>query len=320
MLDVVEWMRAHNRGVPPQRQVRFAGIDPQLCGDSVGAVASFLARVAPERVAHFGALGVLAYARPGTRPDPNRLLLRLARSLTGFPEDHRAEFAARTTAEEADGAVEHARMIGRAADVVTRAADPGSPQEGVLAVRDRYMAEAVARLVDADEGEDGSERARGGAGGGAGGAGVRVAVWAHNGHIAKDVYDGGVPALGSRLRERYGDGYHALGLLFGKGSFRARRGATVQGPGVPHRMGSGRRFVESRFAAAVPGDFSVDLRAADPSSGAARWLREPHTRRSSGAAVPRWTYRFHAAPLVPAQDDDGLAFVSHSTCSRPLPQ
>jgi erythromycin esterase len=36
--------------------------------------------------------------------------------------------------------------------------------------------------------------------------------------------------------------------------------------------------------------------------------------------VPRFSYRFHTTPLVPAKDYDGIAFVARSTCSHPLPQ
>ncbi|MET9864660.1 erythromycin esterase family protein [Streptomyces sp. NPDC006386] len=52
---------------------------------------------------------------------------------------------------------------------------------------------------------------------------TKVALWAHNGHITKSRHGGSVPATGQHLRTRYGDAYYALGLLFGSGSFRARR-------------------------------------------------------------------------------------------------
>ncbi|MER7822923.1 erythromycin esterase family protein [Streptomyces sp. NPDC096097] len=311
MLDIVEWMRTHNLGVPADRRVRFVGIDPQLSADSVAALGSYLGQVAPERAADMAELEVLARARPGTGPDPEQRLLHRARSVAGFLDDNRAKFAELTSPQAAAEAVEHARILCRSADLVTRSLDPGSPQDNVFAVRDRYMAEAVARLTD-DSGDSGDK------GGSAGTAGT-VALWAHNGHIAKGAYGNGVPALGSHLRARFGDGYYALGLLFGKGSFRARSANRTQGPGVRHRIGTSLRCVEGRLAAAVPGDYYVDLRAADPSSDGARWLREPSAQRSFGAAVPRLTYRFHLAPLTPAEDYDGLAFVSRSTCSRPLP-
>ncbi|MFG2138108.1 erythromycin esterase family protein [Streptomyces sp. NPDC048650] len=300
MLGLVEWLRAHNRGLPEGRRVRFVGTDPQRCADSVEAVAAFLRRVAPERVDDVRELEVLAQARPASQPDPEQALLRRAEALAGFLEDHREEFARHTTVDTADEALEHARILTRAADLVTCSPDLPSGENSVFAVRDRYMAEAVARLVD-----DSPD--------------ARVMVWAHNGHIARGTYGEGVPSLGSRLRERYGDGYYALALLFGKGSFRARRGADPQGPPLRHRIGTGIRSVEARLADAVPGDYYADLRAAGPSPEAAQWLRAPHTQRSFGAHVPRFVYRFHVAPLVPAEDYDGIAFVARSTCSRLLP-
>ncbi|MFC9238277.1 erythromycin esterase family protein [Streptomyces decoyicus] len=300
MLDLVEWLRAHNRGLPENRQVRFVGTDPQRCADSVDAVDAFLRRVAPERAEDVRELAVLAQAHPASHPDPEQALLRRAEALAGFLEEHREKFARHATVDAADEALEHARILLRAADLVTRSPGPPSGEDSVFAVRDRYMADAVARLVDASPE-------------------ARVIVWAHNGHIAKSTYGDGVPALGSRLRERYGDGYYALALLFGKGSFLARRGHDLQRPPLRHRIGTGIRSVEARFAGTVPGDFYADLRATGPSPEAARWLSAPQMQRTFGALVPRFVYRFHVAPLVPAEDYDGIAFVARSTCSRLLP-
>lgn len=170
----------------------------------------------------------------------------------------------------------------------------------MYAARDRYMAEAVTRLVD-DDPE------------------ARVMVWAHNGHIAKGTYGDQVPALGSRLRERYGDAYYALALLFGKGSFLARRGTDLRRPPIRHRIGTGMRSLEARLTYAVPGDYYADLRAAGSAADAASWLHAPHAQRSFGANVPPFLYRLNTAPLVPAEDYDGIAFVARSTCSHLLP-
>ncbi|MFH8727039.1 erythromycin esterase family protein [Streptomyces termitum] len=284
MVDLVEWLRAHNRDLPEDRRVRFVGIDPQHSADSVEAVTSFLRANAPGREEDARALEVLIHARPGSIPDPEQALRR------------RAEEVARHLADRADAdddLVEHARILVRAADLVTRSLDQSAGEESVYAVRDRAMADAVARLVDADPA-------------------ARVMVWAHNGHIAKGTYGNGVAALGSRLRERYGERYYALALLFGKGSFLARRGGDLQAPPVRHRIGTGTRSVEARFAGAVKGDYYVDLRATAP------WLHAPQAQRSFGAAVPRFSYRFHTAPLVPARDYDGIAFVARSTCPHPV--
>ena len=297
---MVEWMREYNRTVPMAERVRFIGIDPQRCRDSADLVEAFLRQVSPARAESAqGILRVLARARPGSRPDPDQLLRKEAEALADFLESHRAEFAERTTAEAAGEAAEHARILARAADLVTRPLSHQAEDESVFAVRDRYMADAVTSLVD--------------------GTARRVAVWAHNGHIAKGTYGGGVPALGSHLRQRHGDAYYALGLLFGKGAFRARRGRDTTGPAVRHRIGRGTRSIESRLAAAVPGDHLIDFRRTETSPAVDRWLRGRHLQRSFGANVPRLTYRFHLAPVVPAEDYDGLAFVATSSCSVPLP-
>ncbi|WP_215448255.1 erythromycin esterase family protein [Streptomyces sp. ATCC 21386] len=306
MLDLVEWLRKHNRALPEERRVRFVGTDPQRSTDSVEAVAAFLQRVAPERTEEIRELDVLKQARPASQPDPRQTLMRRAEALADFLESLREKLSRHTadeTSEPADGiaeALEHARILVRAADLVTRSPDPHSGADSVFAVRDRYMAEAVARLVD-----DNPK--------------ARVMLWAHNGHIAKSTYGKNVPALGSGLRERYGDAYYALALLFGKGSFLARRGDDFQGSPVQHHIGTGFRSIEAQLADSVLGDYYTDLRVGGTSPEAAQWLYAPHAQRGFGANVPRFFYRFHVAPLVPVQDYDGIAFVARSTCSHLLP-
>ncbi|MFI9467273.1 erythromycin esterase family protein [Streptomyces sp. NPDC052492] len=292
MVALIEWLRAHNRDLPEERRVRFVGTDPQRCADSVEAVTAFLRRAAPERVGDAHALDVLAHARPSSLPDPRQALMRQAEEIVRLVEDHRERSG---PGDGAGDVLEHARLLVRAADLVTHPFDPFAGEHSVFAARDRYMADAVTRLLDDDPG-------------------ARVMIWAHNGHIAKSTYGEGIPALGSRLRERYGDAYYALALFFGKGAFLARRGDDLQGPPVRHRVGTGIRSIEARLADAVRGDYYADLR-----TGPAPWLDSPQAQRSFGANVPRFVYRFHTAPLVPARDYDGFAFVARSTCPHPLP-
>ncbi|MFJ3858298.1 erythromycin esterase family protein [Streptomyces sp. NPDC090085] len=284
MVDLVEWLHAHNRDLAEERRVRFVGIDPRRGADSVEAVTSFLRAHAQGREEDARALEVLIHARPGSRPDPEQELRQRAEDVARHLTDH----------ADADAElVDHARILVRAADLVTRSLDQSAGEESAFAVRDRAMADAVARLVDADPA-------------------ARVMVWAHNGHLAKGTYGDRVTAPGSRLRERYGDRYYALALLFGKGSFLARR--DLQAPPVRHRIGTGTRSIEARLADALKGDYYIDLRRNDP------WLHTPQAQRSFGASVPRFSYHFHTAPLVPAKDYDGIAFVARSTCSHLLPQ
>ncbi|MFF7096880.1 erythromycin esterase family protein [Streptomyces rubradiris] len=299
VLGMIEWMREYNRGRPDHRKVRFVGIDPQKCGGSLAVLGSFLREVAPDREAGLlSPLRVLAGAHPGSRPDPRRRLVRDAEELLAFLRGH---------GPGAADALRHARILVRAADLVTGARQHTNPEQTAFAARDRYMAEAVGELLTDPS--------------------AKIALWAHNGHIATTHYGGAVPAMGRHLRARFGDAYYALGLLFGSGSFRARRmwpgpwsrpGAGALGT---HRIGPAHPdTVEARLATANPGDHLVDLRGAATAPAAVReWLAGRHHMRSFGAVVPRWTYRFHLSPVSPAEDYDGLAYVAVSTGSRPLP-
>lgn len=150
MVDLVAWLRAHNRGLPEERRVRFVGVDPQRGADSVEAITAFLRAFAPEREEDAGALEVLVHARPGSHPDPEQALRR------------RTEEVARHLADDDVG--EHAPILVRAADRLTRSLDQSAVEESAFAVRDRAMADAVARLVDDDPA-------------------ARIMIWSHNGHL-----------------------------------------------------------------------------------------------------------------------------------------
>ncbi|MGW7407844.1 erythromycin esterase family protein [Streptomyces sp. NPDC054833] len=300
MLDVVEWMREHNRTVPRERAVRFVGIDPQRCGTALTALDAALRTLAPERAdLGGGLLGTLADAKPGSLTVQRQQILAEARELVRFLEEGRAGLAARAGAETVDDALAHARRIVAAADVASRPLRGDGEEPGALAVRDRYMAQEVIALEERSPG--------------------KVAVWAHNGHVMTDCYAGDVPAMGQHLRSHYGERYYALGLLFGEGAFRARPGNSATRTPRKHTIASaGPRSVEGRLASVTPEDHLVDLRGGRARPAVAEWLEDRRFVRSFGASVPRVTYRFHLAPTVLAREYDGLAYVARSTPSTPL--
>ena len=278
--------------------MRFAGIDPQRCRDSLSVLDVFLQEAAPDRVAGLhSTLSVLATAYPGSRPDPQRHLVHDAEELVEF---------LRGRGPEAAEALRHARILVQAADLVTRVRQHTDPEQTVFAVRDRYMADAVEEIVNDPS--------------------AKIALWAHNGHITKSRNGGALPALGQHLHNRYGEAYYALGLLFGSGSFRARRmwpGPWTRlraGTVVAHQIGPARpTAVEAQLAAATPSNHLVDLRSTGDAPAAVReWLHGRHVMRSFGAMVPRWTYRFELSPVSLAEEYDGLAYVAISTASRAL--
>ncbi|MFD0369457.1 erythromycin esterase family protein [Streptomyces sp. NPDC127114] len=262
VLDLVEWLRAYNRGRRSADQVGFVGVDPQRCAASV---------------AHFGeragVLSVLADAQPGSLPGRGAELAAAARALPVVSGDDQR----------------HARILARAVDVVS------APRPELFRVRDGHMADAVGELIAADPG-------------------ARIALWAHNGHVAVRGR-----SLGAQLRERYGSAYYALGLFFGEGAFRARR--MWPGPWGP-RLKRPSPVAVNRIGPPPPGSLEALLaergaHVRDLRSAAELWLWEPLPSRSYGAYVSRGVYRRNVTPTVPAEEYDGLAYVPVSTPSVP---
>jgi erythromycin esterase len=300
VVALVEWMRSYNEGRPASEQIGFAGIDPQRSSASVAAVRAFLAEAVPDRVEAFDdGFGFLTGAHPGSKPDPERLVVREAEQLLPFLE-----------AKGASGEVlRHARILSRAADLVSRAKEHKDPAETVFAARDSFMAEAVGQLADEDPSR-------------------RIAVWAHNGHLAASRQTAGLRPMGQQLRERFGSEYYALALLFGSGAFRARRlrpgpwPGPMDGPVVVNSIDRGGfNSLEGQLAAGNPGDHLLNLRGVgDAPDVVKRWLEEPQMFRSFGAYVQRWTYRMQFTPTLLTREYDGLAYVATSTPSVPLPE
>jgi erythromycin esterase len=299
MLDVVEWMRAHNRTVPQERAVRFVGIDPQRCGPS-RELAAVLRTPAPERAdITDGLLGTLAEARTGSLVTRRTQLLAEARDLERFLQHERPRLAAHLGDAVVDRALGHARLVVAAADVASRPLRGEGEEMGALAARDRHMAQAVISLEEGTVG--------------------KVAVWAHNGHVCTDRYARDIPAMGRHLRDHYGERYYALGLLFGEGAFRARPGNSATRPPRKHTISAaGPRSVEAQLGSATPDDHLIDLRAGRTEPAVAQWLENPQFMRSFGAGVPRVTYRFSMTSTVLMREYDGLAYVARSTPSALL--
>ncbi|MGN9784106.1 erythromycin esterase family protein [Nonomuraea sp. ZG12] len=293
MLGVVEWMREYNRAAPPERKVRFAGIDPQYPAASIEWLARYLGEVAPAFLEPLAALG---QTRLGVDGPLDPAVETAARRLEDFLA---------TGPGSAGEAIAHARTLRQSAVLASRPMRHADPQQTVGAVRDLFLADNVDRLL--------------------GDPAVKVAVWAHNGHVMSGNHGGGpVPAMGRHLRQRHGAAYYALGLLMGEGEFRARRmrfgRPDTRKPPVRNRVPSvdNATMVEARLAAACPDDHLLDLRTGERSEGVARWLGSRLHVRAYGAVVSRLTYKFRFAPTVLADDYDGLAFIRSGTCSTPL--
>lgn len=295
VLALVEWMRAYNVAHPSDR-LHFVGIDAQVPDVAARNVAQYIEALdvpAEQRaaVAFFGrpwnreAYGELS---KGQRQDTLDALDALDER---FGRDTKA-LAAATSAEALRTAREDLTIVRQAAGIIA------APGMTAFAVRDRAMADNVLAL---------RERF---------GPKTKVALWAHNGHVARAWERSEV--MGQYLGQALGEHYVSMGFSFDRGGFTA---IAIEGnmfAGLrEHVVGPARA---NDFAAALrPAGplFAVDLRTLPRKGDAATWLRAPAPMRSIGAGFVADDDSSRVVESAPERFDVML-FVEETTRSRPL--
>ncbi|MFJ8133931.1 erythromycin esterase family protein [Streptomyces hydrogenans] len=267
--DLLQWMRTYNIE-HPEDPVRFVGDDGGFAGaglyDKVNAYAvTARPEIAPR----------LAELYQGLRPAVDAETY--VNDYLSKPVAEREELAERTgravdllkrrpgaDAEAHAWAVQHATAIHQMTTLYAFDWDDPEAISDAMLYRDRLMAENVVWWQRQ--------------------TGDKIALAAHNGHIALRTYipDTYPKVQGEFLRERLGSGYLSVGLTFGQGSFNAfGQDGTVRrftiGPAAP---GS----VEHTLDQVRHRDFVVDLRSAPVA--ARTWLATPHTVKNIGATYP----------------------------------
>jgi erythromycin esterase-like protein len=310
VLDFVEWLRAHNDGLPPSApKVGFYGMDLYSLNSSVEAVVRYLDKVDPEaarrareRYACFERFEkdtqAYGYAASSGEIDPCEdeviaqlvELQRRAGELAG--RDGRA-------ADEYFYAEQNARLA-KNAEEYYRAMFRGRHTSWNL--RDSHMVETLGELVDHLHHQ---------------GVIAKVAVWAHNSHLgdarATEMGQGGELNVGQLVRQRWGRDSVLIGFTTYSGAVTAAqdwdeppRHRRVR-PGLPgsyealfhdvsERLGRDRLFLPLR-AGAAPDDVLDDLRR-ERLERAIGVIYRPETER--------WSHYFHAS--LPEQFDAVLHF------------
>ncbi|MBP2472194.1 erythromycin esterase [Crossiella equi] len=311
VLTLIEWLREHNSALPVEQRVRFRGIDPVLERVGRESVADYLSAVDGDRAEAFLAAAedlrtefhtvnlrriagelfrYLWRKLPGVSADPDRVRALAARDtvrdIAAWLAEHPVEDDAWREARW------HLWAIERAAEL--RALPLLGQQAGHL--RDRFMGEAVRRIL--------AER-----------PGAKVAVWAHNGHLAAANRTRKEVSLGAELRAALGEAYYALALVTNEGGFQAvdlktsRLAEFVMDPAEPGT-------VEWHLAQAG-GDCALDLRAARDAPRMSRWLAGKNRMRAYGSMIGLWSaLRKESAVVHLSTDFDGLAYLSRTTRAR----
>lgn len=282
VLELIEWLRAWNADPRHKRKVHFVGIDMQFAKVAAASVASYVMRVAPEEAER------LLAGLQGDADGPRRLAVP---ALVARFE----QMAKAWTKVTGKGAYAEARQDLR---VLEQEATMEQAVGGGYAERDRAMADNLDWILAQQP------------------KGTRVAVWAHNGHVANDAPVW--PVMGTHLRQRHGKDYVNLGFVFGSGAFQAMDGTKGQRTTV----------IEYTLDPTPPYDVSApftqvghpiliaDLRAA-PAGVVAAWFAAPHAMRDTG-----YLFTSEAAmtrPVTLSGRFDAVIFVDKTTRARPLP-
>ncbi len=315
--DLLVWARAYNLSAPPAGRVHFVGIDIQVNDEGRRTVLDVLRRARSARLAEAEALfavnadslGEVAYvsrdsaATASVLAQLDALNRRYAAFATAVAADE-AALAGATSPADAARVVRYARTLAQYVHAYSR--DPGTRETRLL--RDRYMAENTRRMLDARP------------------PGTRVALWAHNDHVASDSTGARGATLGTYLRRYYGDAYYALGFSFDRGAFQAvDPGSEAPWPEniVEFQVGpapaeTADALFDRAAAQAGAGVMVVDLRGDAPSPTVRRWLAEPHGMATVGSTFRRGSTSMYA-PTVLRDSFDGVVFIRETTRARLTP-
>jgi len=305
VLDMIRWMREYNTSVPPDQRVEFVGIDMQLTRGAAKLVAQYLNRVDPLfRAGHADTLDLLAaremeglYLEYVGNKDPrarstaeNRKVSVVVREVLARFDGQRERYSSASSADEFAFARQNARILVQQAEVC---------ENFNGADRDRFMADNLDWYM--------ARR-----------TGVKVMVWAHNGHVKIAPRLNG-PALGRHLKDRHGDAYLSVGFVLGSGAYRA-----LDARSVPITSAQFETFTfgppaagtfNALMAAAGHDMFAVDLRSA---SGYMRRILERRVRLREGYGLVG-----RADPLVTVERSlpathDILIFIDRTTPAQPI--
>lgn len=278
---MVEAVRAINDQRPDDRKIEFVGIDYTPARASVAFFDGQLADADPshEEVA----AGLAPLGRMESWLDAAKL-----------SSDDRARIA------RALAVLERASEDGRADALPTRLGVEITKTSMELLQyddgRDRLMADAVITLLAMPD------RAR------------HVAIWAHEGHLARAPIEGEVP-MGASLRQHLGDAYRAIGTAFFEGSFRVD---TARGELVSHAVTPPPPyFFESALHRISPSAAcALDVGAARRRPELRAWISAPLPTRLYGALEISEEYPF--APVVVPDLWSAVIFVPTTTPTTPL--
>jgi erythromycin esterase len=305
VVDLVEWIRAYDRGRPAADQIGFYGFEVPNGTHAVQVVTSL-----PDSVAGT-ALNLwlrqqmqcvttgesAAWGREG--PASDSTFWNRCREITANVADSLAALSARITPSRA-AALETARFAEEMARVAQHDVDVGLrrlPRHQVVAEHILWLANRL-------------------------GASANLLVWGRDVESGRLTLQGGGGVIQSAvpLASTLGDRYRNLAFTVGEGTVRAAPISPGQREPGGERTMQLRRPVPDSYEdvlnRARPDSFFVDLRVL-PSDVGGTWLKGPHAARLISSVYSDNALGAFVTPLEFPANYDGFLFVKRSTATTP---
>lgn len=302
VLDMIEWMRRHNKSPGDQPSVSFHGFDMQNPELAMQQVLNYLESVNPDAAAEAKRRYIcfdLYLNYPTLRSSEQDECRVNIQAVMEALSEHQAEYAERSS-PEAYAIAEHSARLVQQAERLHRSQDATES----LSTRDRFMAENVQWLID-HAGPD-----------------VKIILWAHNGHVSTEM-----PFMGWHLRNvyQYGrDDMVVIGFAFNEGALnavgmtpdlnRAIRPPSTHSvpPALPET------FEWYAHSTGLP-VFILNLNDLDSDDPATTWLTRPLLMRSVGAGYNQSVPEKFFYQLVLPDVFDAIIYIDQTRPTRLLP-
>lgn len=296
VLALAEWMRNFNKAPGDHPILTFTSFDMQVFDVAMARVVEFARKVAPGQIARVEAGYAKATARKGSSQIPDPAMGEAAKEAQGvldWLQSQRESFISASSKEAYRDALQAARIVVQAVTLRSTNSNPS--------YRDQMMASNVEWLANEAY------------------PGQKIVLWAHNGHVMKQVGEGGYRPMGAWLAERLGAQLYVLGFAIHRGTVRAiareetRTLGLVSSEIPPAAPGSGTAVLS---ATGYP-IFFADVRGMSKESDElATWLKNRQLFRECGAI---WFRNDAAAQNMRAsslsENYDGLIFFENSSAA-----
>ena len=293
--DLIEWMRAYNAVPGRGKLLSFTGFDMQAPGPAAKCVVDAFNRLGAPEAENIKRLydgtddmylrmDPLSLDPSKALPDAEKARLRanVAEALKLVEQNREALLRTMTPAE-------YTRVRQCAAVVVQGSLPRAVKGPDMFNARDEAMAANVKWLAEEAY------------------PGEKVALWAHNGHIAGMSFAPGlVKVMGEHLRQTFGDQMRVLGFTFDRGDVRAVRKKVPTA-----KAGS----VEDVLLAVGLPRFVLDLRGVSPASKLGSWLDAPQFLRLVEAVYDPDNPATAYTTVILPKAFDALIYIEDTTAS-----